>query len=136
MPQTQYQEYQPIQPVDAASTSPSFPDQNIQQQASPPVSDTPTGTSEGFGVQSDMYRRTGGQGRGTAPGQAVQQMPPSAQGVQQAPPVQQDPQAMQQAMPQQQPMMQQPMITAAGAARNDRDVHDTGEPEQVKRCTA
>ncbi|MHB8108533.1 MAG: hypothetical protein ACYDHW_00700 [Syntrophorhabdaceae bacterium] len=127
MPQTQYQEYQQIQQVEQPlvytdTTSTYQPDQSIQQQVNPPPSDTSTGASEGFtGVQSDMYRRTGGQGRNNPPVQPVQQMPVQQQGMAQPLPMQlpagqQDPQAMQQAMPQQQMMqqslaMQQPGMT-------------------------
>jgi hypothetical protein len=119
MSQPQYQEYQELQEYQQiqqveqplaytdTTTSTYQPDQSIQQQVNPSSSDTSTGAPESFtGVQSDMYRRTGGQGRNNPPGQPVQQMPIQQPGM---PQPLQDPQAVQQAMPQQQMMQQSGM---------------------------
>ena len=124
LPQPQYQEPQPIQQVeqpqaymDNTSTAQSYQDQGIQpEQVNIPAPDTTSGTADSYtGVQTDMHRRTGGQGRGNIAGQPVQQVPFPQQGMPQPMPVQQDPQGgMPQGMPQGTGMQQAPMVGQPG----------------------
>ena len=123
--QPQYQQGQPIQQADQSlpytdttTTYQSYQDQNIYSaQGNIYAPDTSSNTSECLtGVQTDMYRRTGGQGRTNVPGQQIQQMP-----MMQQMPVQQDPQGMQQVMPQQMPMMQQPGMFGSCTIRLSED---------------
>ena len=104
------------QPLTYTDTSQAYQDPGGQpEQVNTSAQDASPGASENPSmIQTDMYRRTGGQGRGGAGVQQIQQVPVQQPGMQQQPmPAQQAP-VMQQPMPVQQPVQQAPVMQQPG----------------------
>ena len=99
------------QPLTYTDTSQAYQDPGGPEQVNISAQDASPGASENPSmIQTDMYRRTGGQGRGGAGGQQIQQVPVQQPGMQQQP------------MPAQQaPVMQQPGMPGLCAIRLSED---------------